>query len=67
MTKETSETGRVAARSSPEAHIVCRCQECDPSAESSLEWMAAFAPPPGLSAAPSEKRRRFAQTMGSTS
>jgi hypothetical protein len=42
-------------------------QGCDPSADSSPEWTAAFGPPPGLSASPSKKRQNFVQTMGSTS
>ena len=42
-------------------------QGCDPSAESSPEWMAAFGPPPGDAATPSKKRRNSVQPLGSTS
>jgi hypothetical protein len=39
-------------------------ERCDPSADSSPEWMAAFRPPPGQPAAPSKKRRNFVQNNG---
>ena len=42
-------------------------QGCDPSAESSPEWMAASGPPLGQPVAPSKDGRFFVQTMGSTS
>ena len=42
-------------------------QGCDPSAESSPEWMAAFGPPPGQPASPSKDGRFFVQPIGSTS
>ena len=42
-------------------------QGCDPSAESSPEWMAAFGPPLGYPAAPSKRRPNFVQPLGSTS
>src|SRR5581483_4933351 len=42
-------------------------QGCDPRADSSPEWMAAFGPPPSQPAPPSKDARFFVQTMGSTS